>query len=762
VSGVQVAVLPGGTAPPAIAAPAAGPRRERIGLRVTAFAALGLYGVLRWDTLLSGAAMGRLAGLLVLSAVMSVAGPLLARFSRALAALLFVVGLLAGFVIAGLPLDSVVHLRVAVSARAIGDGLSALPQINVPYVGINQWVRVTLLLGAMILLLDAALVLMFVPRRLGLLRRAGAALPLVALSVIPATALRPRSPYLEGALLFALVVAFVWGEEIESRRLGGVLAAGAVAATVAVGLAPALDSHRAWINYRQLADSLAPGGVETFDWTQGYGPLHWPHTGKAVLYVQASHSDYWKAENLDVFNGQGWVAAPAPESVPWQEGVSPSALHRWTQKLQVTLDSMATNKVIVDGSGYQPNALPGAVLAGTSPGTWESSRRLEPGASYQVSAYAPHPTRAQLASATATYPGALARSYLSLNVPEFPGLTNAPASYTDGILVRAVFPSFGHATATSVAPGNTLQSVMASSPYARAYALAQRLRTGASSPYAYVRRVLRYLGHGYAYDQRPPASRFPLEDFLFAHRLGYCQHFAGAMAMLLRMGGVPARVAVGFTPGTYDRPSHRWVVSDLNAHAWVEAWFPRYGWMRFDPTPSVDPALAAQAPSSTPAGGPAAKPAVANHHHDVGGLSPRKVAGPGHVVAHGSGVSGLVVAPAVLLALMILAALLTRARPGQDPITELTRAFARSGRPLETAATLSGLEERLSYSPRAAAYVRELRLARYAPAARSGAGGSFLRGRRALRQALAIGLGPLGRARAWWALPPRWTWPELR
>jgi protein-glutamine gamma-glutamyltransferase len=762
VSGGQVAVLHGGTAPPAIAAPAAGPRRERIVLRVTAFIALGLYGVLRWDTLLSGGAMGRLAGLLALSAVLSVAGPLPAHFNRVLTALLFVVGLVAGFAIAGLPLDWVVHLRLAVSARAIGDGLSALPQINVPYVGINQWVRVTLLLGGMILLLDAALVLTFVPRRLGLLRRAGAALPLVALSVIPATALRPRSPYLEGALLFALVVAFVWGEDIESRRLGGVLGAGALAAAVAVGLAPALDSHQAWINYRQLAASLAPGGVESFNWTQGYGPLHWPHTGKAVLYVQASHSDYWKAENLDVFNGQGWVAASAPQSVPWQEGLSPSALRRWTQRLQVTLDSMATNKVIVAGSGFQPRALPGAVLAGTSPGTWESSRRLEPGASYQVSAYAPHPTRAQLAADSAAYPAGLARSYLSLDVPEFPGVTNAPTSYTDGILVQAVFPPFGRQTATAVAPGNTLQSVMASSPYARAYALAERLRTGASSPYVYVNRVLRYLAHGYAYNQSPPSSRFPLADFLFTHKLGYCQHFAGAMALLLRMGGVPARVAVGFTPGTYDQPSHRWVVSDLNAHAWVEAWFPHYGWVRFDPTPSIDPALAAHQPSGGPIGGTLAKPAAANHHHDVGGLSPRKITAPGHVAPHGSGVSALIIAPAVLLALMVLVALLTRARPGQDPIGELTRAFARSGRPLETAATLSGLEQRLSYAPRAAAYVRDLRLVRYAPAAQSVAGGSFLRGRRAFRQALGIGLGPLGRARAWWALPPRWTWPELR
>ena len=61
------------------------------------------------------------------------------------------------------------------------------------------------------------------------------------------------------------------------------------------------------------------------------------------------------------------------------------------------------------------------------------------------------------------------------------------------------------------------------------------------------------------------------------------------MALLLRMGGIPARVAVGFTTGTYDTATHQYVVSDIDAHAWVEAWFPHYGWVRFDPTPAAAP-----------------------------------------------------------------------------------------------------------------------------------------------------------------------------
>jgi hypothetical protein len=73
--------------------------------------------------------------------------------------------------------------------------------------------------------------------------------------------------------------------------------------------------------------------------------------------------------------------------------------------------------------------------------------------------------------------------------------------------------------------------------------------------------------------------------FVVQTRAGYCQYFAGAMALMLRYLGVPARVAVGFSSGTYDRRRGVWTVTDHDAHAWVEAWFRGYGWLPFDPTP---------------------------------------------------------------------------------------------------------------------------------------------------------------------------------
>ena len=93
----------------------------------------------------------------------------------------------------------------------------------------------------------------------------------------------------------------------------------------------------------------------------------------------------------------------------------------------------------------------------------------------------------------------------------------------------------------------------------------------------YIRAVDDYLHQPeFRYVERPaqpPAGDAPLDFFLNDSHEGYCQHFAGAMALLLRMGGLPARVATGFTPGGYSERNEAWIVRDTDAHAWVEVWF---------------------------------------------------------------------------------------------------------------------------------------------------------------------------------------------
>jgi len=133
---------------------------------------LALYGVLRWGTLLTPAPIWRLLGLLALALLVAGPGRALGARSRALTILGAVVAVAAMFALAGLPLAWVRHVRIAVSADAIGQGLSSLPGVLVPYTGINEWVRMVTVLGAGVLLLDAALMLAFAPRTLGEMRRA--------------------------------------------------------------------------------------------------------------------------------------------------------------------------------------------------------------------------------------------------------------------------------------------------------------------------------------------------------------------------------------------------------------------------------------------------------------------------------------------------------------------------------------------------------------------------------------------------------------
>jgi transglutaminase-like putative cysteine protease len=721
-------------------------RRERPLVRMATFAAFAAYGIERWTTLERAAPTGRLLGLLGLALALVVAGPVIRRRSVAAAAVLATIAVLATFPLAGVPLAWVVHVRVAVTAAAIGDGLSALPGVLVPYAGVDEWVRLVIALGAGVLLIDAAVMLALAPRDAGGLWSAASALPLLALAVIPSTILHPKLAYAQGLILFGLLAAFIWGERIERERAAGAIAVCGIAAFVALVAAPALERHKPWLDYQGLAGRLAAVKTEAFDWSQGYGPIDWPRTGHTVLEVRAAHPDYWKAEDLDLFAARGWTLGDVPGTQDPSNTISAAAIRRWTQTIQVTVRAMTTTQVIAAGFAGRPSQLTRQSAAGQSPGTWTTEGQLGSGDSYSIRTYSPRPSAFELAAAGTDYPAALLPGYLMMYAP-------APAELP-GQVQQVVFTPFG--SSRSVAYGPTSPDpgpLLRASPYAAAYALALRLREGAATPYAYVRAVQDHLAHGFSYDENPAPVAYPLETFLLRTHAGYCQQFAGAMALLLRMGGIPARVAVGFTPGSYDTATHRWLVSDVDAHAWVEAWFPHYGWVRFDPTPAAAPALGGRSPiaSTTGSGSGKTPKQLSGHGHGSGGTAaaPRS----SH---HGSGSPGgaaaAAIGTAVLLVIVGAGFLLSRPlAPGEPQLEELRRAFARAGRPLGPETTLLALERRLVASPAAAGYIRALRTARF------GAGHEqpLPRERRALRAQLRMGLGPLGRLRALWALPPR-------
>jgi hypothetical protein len=302
--------------------------------------------------------------------------------------------------------------------------------------------------------------------------------------------------------------------------------------------------------------------------------------------------------------------------------------------------------------------------------------------------------------------------------------------------------------------GSVGERLVRQSPYKRAYALASSLAAQSPTPFQFVTAVLRYLSpaNGFRYDEHTPLYSYPLESFLFKNRRGYCQQFAGAMALLLRMGGIPARVAAGFTSGIYDSATQQYVVSDRDAHAWVEVWFPRYGWVRFNPTPATAPAISGG--GNVLAGGN-------GQHRSTSAVTARRGAAGAHAAGHrgatlGTGSPAVVMIVVPALAFVLLAVLVVvwfrGGRAGPDElVAELERALARCGRPASDGVTLHALERRFGNSPGAARYLRRLRLARFGTVAELPTGPE----RRALRGQLASGLGITGRVRAWWALPPR-------
>jgi transglutaminase-like putative cysteine protease len=80
----------------------------------------------------------------------------------------------------------------------------------------------------------------------------------------------------------------------------------------------------------------------------------------------------------------------------------------------------------------------------------------------------------------------------------------------------------------------------------------------------------------------------PVDHFLFESKRGHCEFFSTAMAVMLRMVGIPSRNVTGFVGGTWNRFGHYYAVREGDAHSWVEAYIDdpvRPGWRTFDPTP---------------------------------------------------------------------------------------------------------------------------------------------------------------------------------
>jgi transglutaminase-like putative cysteine protease len=118
--------------------------------------------------------------------------------------------------------------------------------------------------------------------------------------------------------------------------------------------------------------------------------------------------------------------------------------------------------------------------------------------------------------------------------------------------------------------------------------LARRLTRNVDGPYNKSKVIERYLQTRikYTLDLKRDARYEPLEDFLFVQKAGHCAYFASAMAVMLRVVGVPTRSVNGFLAQEWNGYGHYLAVRQRDAHSWVEAWIDGVGWITFDPTPS--------------------------------------------------------------------------------------------------------------------------------------------------------------------------------
>ena len=728
--------------------------------RGMAYLALAAFGGLHWMALLEPsepkrALYGLGAGLLAMLALLACRS--LSPRRRLIAAVATAVVTLALALLAGGVADELLRPdEWGTLAAGINRGVESLPGVRVPYRGVDEWARAVIGLGGTVLMVAAAL-LAFWPRA----RSTGfvplALVLLVALYAVPAIALDFENEFLRGAALALLVVAFL---RLEKLRLGDTGTAAILAAGVAVlalSLAPALDGDNPWWDYETWALGAASARSTSFSWDHSYGPLDWPRDGRELLRVKARRPAYWKAENLDGFDGERWLELDPGSSgadeprLPLDDDV----VRRGRQRISVTIRNLQSRSFIAAGFAADVES-PTVREIPRGDGTWVASRPLRRGDAYTADIYEPD-TNAEQRRAARTDGWSMGR-YLRLYMPgsgDVPGQTGAPVYSID-------FPHFENTFdtvkarrdgSTDAADEETAREVLEEGPYAQAWRLAQRLKGQSETQEDFVQAVLAHLRDGYSYTETPPAAAQNLEGFLFDAKQGYCQQFSGAMALLLRMGGVPTRVATGFTSGSLDSKTREFVVRDLDAHSWVEVWYGGIGWETFDPTPASAPPRS-QPNEGEPELGAGALPGAPS----LGGDRP---ADPGRrAVAAEEGPPWGWYALAGVGALVLLGGavvLLVRRRrrshtpPAAVALDELERALRRTRRHPGPGTTLRSLEERFARSPAAAGYVRAVQQLRYGGEAAAPTGAQ----RRGLRSELSRGGGLGGRLRAWWALPPR-------
>jgi transglutaminase-like putative cysteine protease len=415
----------------------------------------------------------------------------------------------------------------------------------------------------------------------------GAALALLLGAGWPATLLGPSHGVAMGAAILGAVLVLCAG--LGSRRVPALaLPAAVVVAIAAVAVGSATASRHGLVHWQtwNLAHVATGPNDIGFVWNAQYGGLKWSGRPTNVLQVQSDQPPtYLRAAVLDDFGSNGaWVLGrPRPS-----DALEPAAARdpRNQTRQIVTVNALADTHLVGGSIPIRFEAARGVQLV-REPGIASLHENLPHGFRYTVWSHTARPSAAALRQSPATYPLELVNEGM-LDV-------NLGVGYNP--------PPFGF-------PGRAQQvlAVAGREPGLRAYLplarLAEQVAGGARTPYGAVSRLeYWFVSSGiFRYSNHPTATSAPLVGFVTKTHAGYCQYFAGAMALMLRYLGIPARVAVGFAGGAYDSDQHLWNVSDREAHAWVEVWFNGYGWIPFDPTPAAPGAAPRLAQAGADAG----------------------------------------------------------------------------------------------------------------------------------------------------------------
>ena len=362
---------------------------------------------------------------------------------------------------------------------------------------------------------------------------------------------------------------------ISIMRSGLMFIAGSIAlawilTTVAVA-APLTNAWRnmdvVWTDVRDQLEGVFAGLTNPDARIAGsdFGPFTvrgtWFSDDTPVMKMRAEDNYYLRSVTLDVYTGRGWTwSDPTPRSVPLGEfifpGYSPerplTAVGFVRETIAIEVQGDVGRDIFVPGYPTQISAPVVVQETAGEPflGGVDASGAIQPGTGYQVTALISEVSEAQLAGAGVAYPPEIVEHYLDPTglTPEVRGL------------------------ALELAAG-----ARSDTPYHRADAIADFLRTDESFTYAT--------------DVDPPdPNRDLVDQFLFGpnQRIGYCEYYASAMALMARAIGIPARVAVGYAPGETVADGE-YQYRRENSHAWAELYFPGYGWQTFEATKTISP-----------------------------------------------------------------------------------------------------------------------------------------------------------------------------